>query len=152
MFRIPKKTIPPLLRGLKIASAVIAALQAITITVIVSIDQLRKLRQTGKPGGYPQVDNEPLRVDRSRLKTYTDGETLYRDMLAAIDGAKERVFFETFIWKSDEIGQQFKEALIRAAERGAEVYIIWDHFGNLVVSPRFFRFPRLKICTSCGIR
>ena len=144
MFRIPKKTIPPLLRGLKIAGAVIASLQAIAISVIVSIDQLRKLRQTGKPGGYPQVDNEPLRVDRSRLKTYTDGETLYRDMLAAIDGAKERIFFETFIWKSDEIGQQFKEALIRAAKRGAEVYIIWDHFGNLVVSPRFFRFPRLK--------
>ncbi len=144
MFRIPKKTIPPLLRGLKIVGAVIATLQAITVTVIVAIDQLRKLRQTGKPGGYPQIESQPIRVDRSRLKVYMDGENLYRDMLAAIEGAKERVFFETFIWKSDEIGQQFKDALIRAAERGAEVYIIWDHFGNLVVSPRFFRFPRLK--------
>lgn len=144
MLRIPKKTIPPLLRGLKIVSAVIATLQAMTVTVIVAIDQLRKLRQTGKPGGYPQIENQPIRVDRSRLKTYMDGETLYRDMLLAIEGAKERVFFETFIWKSDEIGQEFKDALIRAAERGAEVYIIWDRFGNLVVDPRFFRFPKLK--------
>ena len=144
MLRIPKKTIPPLLRGLKIVSAVIATLQAMTVTVIVAIDQLRKLRQTGKPGGYPQIENQPIRVDRSRLKTYMDGETLYRDMLLAIEGAKERVFFETFIWKSDDIGQEFKDALIRAAERGAEVYIIWDRFGNLVVDPRFFRFPKLK--------
>ncbi|MFR9287853.1 phospholipase D-like domain-containing protein, partial [Varibaculum cambriense] len=144
MLRIPKKTIPPLLRGLKIVAAVIATLQAATVTVIVAIDQLRKLRQTGKPGGYPQIKPQPIRVDRSCLKTYMDGETLYRDMLAAIEGAKERVFFETFIWKSDEIGQEFKDALIRAAERGAEVYIIWDRFGNMVVDPRFFRFPRLK--------
>lgn len=144
MLRIPKKTIPPLLRGLKIVAAVIATLQAMTVTVIVAIDQLRKLRQTGKPGGYPQIKSQPIRVDRSRLKTYMDGETLYRDMLAAIEGAKERVFFETFIWKSDEIGQEFKDALIRAAQRGAEVYIIWDRFGNMVVDPRFFHFPRLK--------
>lgn len=144
MLRIPKKTIPPLLRGLKIVAAVIATLQAATVTVIVAIDQLRKLRQTGKPGGYPQIKPQPIRVDRSCLKTYMDGETLYRDMLAAIEGAKERVFFETFIWKSDEIGQEFKDALIRAAERGAEVYIIWDRFGNMVVDPRFFHFPRLK--------
>ena len=144
MLRIPKKTIPPLLRGLKIVATVIATLQAATVTVIVAIDQLRKLRQTGKPGGYPQIKTQPIRVDRSCLKTYMDGETLYRDMLAAIEGAKERVFFETFIWKSDEIGQEFKDALIRAAERGAEVYISWDRFGNMVVDPRFFRFPRLK--------
>lgn len=144
MFKIPKKTVPRLIRGLKILGALIATLQAITVSVIVAIDQLRKLRQTGKPDGYPRISAPPMRVDRSCLNIYMDGETLYRDMLAAIEGAKERVFFETFIWKSDEIGQEFKDALIRAAERGAEVYIIWDRFGNLVVDPRFFRFPRLK--------
>lgn len=144
MLKIPKKTVPRLIRGLKILGALIASLQAITVSVIVAIDQLRKLRQTGKPDGYPRISALPMRVDRSRLNIYMDGETLYRDMLAAIDGARERVFFETFIWKSDEIGKQFKDALIRAAERGAEVYIIWDRFGNLVVDPRFFRFPRLK--------
>ena len=39
-------------------------------------------------------------------------------MLGAIRQAKEEIFFETFIWKSDAIGQSFKRALIEAADRG----------------------------------
>ncbi len=62
-------------------------------------------------------------------------------MVESIDDAKERVFFETFIWKGDEWGQRIKDALIRAAERGVEVYVCWDAFGNMVVNPRFYTFP-----------
>ena len=62
-------------------------------------------------------------------------------MLAAIDGAQRQILFETYIWKGDEIGEQFKAALAAAADRGVEVYCIYDGFANLVVSPRFKRFP-----------
>ena len=56
-------------------------------------------------------------------------------MLAAIDGAQKQILFETYIWKGDEIGEQFKKALTAAADRGVEVYCIYDGFANLVVSP-----------------
>ena len=75
------------------------------------------------------------------ITVYTYGKDLYEDMLAAISGAQEVIYFETFIWKSDEVGQKFKDALIDAAERGVKVYITYDTFANLVVRLAFFQFP-----------
>ncbi len=67
-------------------------------------------------------------------------------MLAAIRGAKTRVFLETFIWKSDETGRRFKEALAEAAERGVEVFVVYDGFANLVVPRSFYRFhPKIHV-------
>jgi cardiolipin synthase len=67
-------------------------------------------------------------------------------MLAAIDSAEQRILFETYIWKGDDMGERFKQALSRAAGRGVEVYAVYDGFANLVVSPLFKRFgPRLKV-------
>src|SRR6266545_2407034 len=54
---------------------------------------------------------------------------------------RETIFFETFIWKGDPIGQTFKERLARKAAEGVNVYVIFDSFANLVVPPRFKRFP-----------
>jgi cardiolipin synthase len=62
-------------------------------------------------------------------------------MIAAIDGAQETIFFETFIWKGDALGVLFKERLERKAAAGVQVYVIFDSFANLVVPPRFKRFP-----------
>jgi cardiolipin synthase A/B len=62
-------------------------------------------------------------------------------MLAAIDGARQAIYLETFLWKGDETGQRFKECLVRKASEGVEVYVVYDHFGNLVVPPAFKMFP-----------
>ena len=71
----------------------------------------RKLRR------FPYSPAKPVAVGQDEVTVYTFGEELYRDMLAAIDGARKVVNFETYIWKSDEVGEAFKEALGRAAAR-----------------------------------
>ncbi|MDO5067341.1 MAG: phospholipase D-like domain-containing protein [Propionibacteriaceae bacterium] len=91
---------------------------------------------------FPATPAEPLAMGPDQVTIYTYGEDLYRDMLAAIDGAQQVIHFETFIWKNDEVGEQFKAALGRAAARGVEVYVIWDGFANLVVPHRFFHMPQ----------
>ena len=75
------------------------------------------------------------------ITTYTFGKDLYADMLAAIEGAERQILFETYIWKGDAVGERFKAALADAADRGVEVYCIYDGFANLVVKPAFKRFP-----------
>ncbi len=80
-------------------------------------------------------------VGDGEITTYTFGTDLYEDMLAAIEGAEKQVLFETYIWKGDEVGERFKTALVAAAERGVDVHCIYDGFANLVVSPKFLRFP-----------
>src|SRR5699024_8302082 len=99
----------------------------------------RKRNRTS--ASFPRVAPHTVTAGGSEVTLYTYGEDLYYDMLQAIRQAKERVYFETFIWKSDRIGQSFKEALIEAAERGVEVYVIYDAFANLVVPPSFFQLP-----------
>ncbi len=91
--------------------------------------------------GFPRTPPASVDVAGSRVTTYTYGADLFGDMLAAIRAAKHSIYFETFIWRGDEVGQSFKDALIEAASRGVDVYVIYDAFANLVVSPRFFRFP-----------
>src|SRR5262245_14144956 len=103
------------------------------------VDSYRRRGKKAKP--FPVTAPREAKVGDGTLTTYTFGQDLFEDMIAAIDGAQRQVLFETYIWKGDEIGERFKAALARAADRGVEVYCIYDAFANLVVSPRFKRFP-----------
>jgi len=121
-------------------------LTAIVLIVVVLMvaSKLRKEKRDRDVDAYPYI-NPPVTVPigkGSRATTYTYGEQLYAAMLKAIESARERILFETYIFKSDAVGQRFKEALIDAADRGVQVYVIYDAFANLVVNPRFFRFPK----------
>jgi cardiolipin synthase len=98
-------------------------------------------RRGKKPKPFPTTPPRTVQIGGGTVTTYTFGTDLYDDMLAAIEGARRQILFETYIWKGDEVGERFKAALAAAADRGVEVYVIYDGFANLVVSPRFKRFP-----------
>nr|WP_246377884.1 phospholipase D-like domain-containing protein [Nocardioides ginsengisegetis] len=98
-------------------------------------------RRGKKPRPFPTTPPRTVVIGDGTVTTYTFGKDLFDDMLAAIEGARRQILFETYIWKGDEIGERFKAALAAAADRGVEVYCIYDGFANLVVSPRFKRFP-----------
>ncbi len=118
------------------------ATQALVISILVGVDSWRKRNHL--QGQFPRTRPAPVKVGDSEVQVYTYGEDLYAAMLDTIRHAQKRVVLETFIWKDDAIGRQFKQELICAAERGVEVYIIFDSFANLVVPRRFKRFPRLR--------
>jgi cardiolipin synthase len=103
-------------------------------------------RRGKKPKPFPVSGPDTVPVGDGEITTYTFGRDLYDDMLAAIDGAKKQILFETYIWKGDDIGWKFKTALTAAAARGVDVHCIYDGFANMVVSPAFKRFsPSLKV-------
>lgn len=137
-----RNTYSTAIKAIKIGSISLVTAQMLAGGTLAAVDMLRKFRSTDTPEGYPILEPEQIRVGDNTLTPYMEGYSLYRDMLDAIDNAQYFVCFETFIWKNDAVGRLFKKALIRAAKRGVEVYIIWDTFGNLVVNPFFFSFPR----------
>jgi cardiolipin synthase len=110
------------------------------IATLMGIDAWRK-RVRPRSNKFPRV--EPIDVDvlDSTATIYTFGEDLYADMLAAIRSAQRTVLFESYIVKNDSLGEEFKQALIEAAERGVSVHVVYDGFANLVVPRRFFAFP-----------
>ncbi|CAM3609515.1 phosphatidylserine/phosphatidylglycerophosphate/ cardiolipin synthase family protein [Occultella aeris] len=122
---------------------------AATVTVhlgaavtVMTVDHMRK-RRTPLTGEFPRTAPRTMPVADSEVTTFTYGADVFDAMLDSINNAKHTILFETYIWKADEVGHQFKEALIAAARRGVNVYLIWDTFGNLVVDPRFYRMPDL---------
>ena len=96
-------------------------------------------RRNKKPKPFPVTHPETVTVGAGEITTYTFGQHLYDDMLAAIEGAQKQILFETYIWKGDATGRRFRDALARAADRGVTVRVIWDEFANLVVPRSFFK-------------
>ncbi len=64
------------------------------------------------------------------------GDEAYPAMLAAIAGARRSIALATFIFRPDEVGTAFVDALIAARQRGVEVRVLVDGIGSgYFVSP-----------------
>jgi cardiolipin synthase len=126
-------------RAVALGAATTVATELLTAIVVTLIaGQWRRRR---KPGGFPYLEPQTVDVAGNTLTVYTYGRHLYDAMIEAIDQAEDYVYLETFIWKSDEVGQRFLDAVTRAADRGVRVACLYDVFANIVVPAAFFRFP-----------
>lgn len=67
------------------------------------------------------------------------GEIAYRRMLALIDGARESIRCETYIWRDDAVGERFRAALTRAAARGVQVRVLVDGVGSSSLPSHYWR-------------
>ncbi|WP_430390279.1 phospholipase D-like domain-containing protein [Dyella sp. 20L07] len=61
--------------------------------------------------------------------------------LAAIRGARQRVWLENYIIRDDAVGLAFREALIECAQRGVQVAVIYDWLGCMGQSRASFWAP-----------
>ncbi len=111
-------------------------LQVLTVAVLLVIAALGKRRK--HEVSFPHDPFEEMQVGENFLHLYAYGRDLYDAMLEAIDAAQESIYIETYIWKDDAVGQEFRMHLARKAAEGVAVYVIFDRFGNLVV-PRAFK-------------
>jgi len=129
-------------RTLTLLRHTLFAILGVPVALAAALTLVDSYRRRGKkPKPFPTTPPREVHIGDGAVTTYTFGQDLYDDMLAAIRGAKRQILFETYIWKGDEVGEQFKRALIEAAASGVDVYVIYDGFANLVVSPAFKRFP-----------
>ena len=58
-----------------------------------------------------------------------NGDQVFPAMLEAIDNARERVSFETYVYEKGQVADSFTSALERAAQRGVDVRVIVDSVG-----------------------
>ncbi|WP_435741371.1 phospholipase D-like domain-containing protein [Nocardioides sp. SYSU DS0663] len=129
-------------RALRLLNRTLLTVFGIQLAIAIGMSLVDSYRRRGKrPKPFPVTPPRTVPVGDGEVTTYTFGKDLYEDMIAAIEGARRQVLFETYIWKGDAVGERFKQALVDAADRGVEVYCIYDGFANLVVSPRFKQFP-----------
>ena len=66
------------------------------------------------------------------------GDEIFPNMLAAIGAAQESIRLETYIYAGDDLGKQFREALINACQRDVKVSILLDAFGSQSLATNFW--------------
>jgi cardiolipin synthase A/B len=59
-------------------------------------------------------------------------------MLQAIHQAQVSICLEMYIYSASPIGEQFREALVRASERGLHVRVLIDAWGSMTLPDRFW--------------
>ncbi len=127
-----------------ILSGVVVVVQGLLIAALAIMAEVRKRR--APPASFPHVPEQVSTVDNNAVSIFVYGQDLYDSMLEAIDSAQHSIYFETFIWKGDRLGQAFKKHLECKAAAGVQVYVIYDSFANLVVPPSFKRFaPQVHV-------
>jgi cardiolipin synthase A/B len=118
---------------------------------------VRKLGRRGHPFEPDQLEQEHRRADPhheaighlTRLRSVADhvtrlpmlpgnqiiplhnGEEAYPRMLEAIENARRSVTLATYIFRWDDVGHQFVDALGKAADRGVRVHVLLDGIGAL---------------------
>jgi len=66
------------------------------------------------------------------------GDEVFPAMLAAIDSAKRSVSLEIYNFQDSPVGIRFREALVRACERGARVRVLVDAVGSYFLPVKFW--------------
>jgi cardiolipin synthase A/B len=61
---------------------------------------------------------------------HTNGDQAFPAMLGAIERAKERISFESYIYEKGDVGEKFTAAFEAAAKRGVRVRMVLDSMGS----------------------
>ena len=77
-------------------------------------------------------------ITGNRVFLLVDGEDTFDAMLVAIEGAKNHVNLETYIFQNDGVGRVFADLLLRKRAQGVEVNLIYDSFGSRSTRNSFF--------------
>ena len=77
-------------------------------------------------------------IDGNKCTLLFDGPQTMGEMLKAINGARNNINLETYIFDQDELGLQFADALIAKRLAGLTVNILYDSVGTLGVPAEFF--------------
>src|ERR687890_2457082 len=85
-----------------------------------------------------RASDAPLR-EGNRLRLLKDGPNTYDDWLAEIARAERWVHLENYIFRADEVGHRFAEALCEKAAQGVRVRVVYDWFGCLDTPRAFWR-------------
>ena len=71
------------------------------------------------------------------LELIPSGEPYFDRLLRIINEARQLIHFQVYIFDEDDTGKEVAAALIKARERGVEVFLTVDSYGSKDLSPGF---------------
>lgn len=105
-------------------------------------DYLKKLKKKDTYNASSELNKDVIMMNYKNCRSlYTvnnsiemifDGQELYKKMLDSIKSAKEFIHMQFYIFRSDESGTKFLDALCEKAKEGVEVKLQVDGMGNKI--------------------
>jgi len=123
----------PKARNVTIVVAVVLLLIGLALAIAQDQETLKvKTPLATDDSRYPNylatLLGRPLTAGDTYL-VHTNGEDAFPAMLEAIGDAKYRIAFETYIYSTGQVAEQFTNAFVAAAERGVSVRLVLDAVG-----------------------
>ena len=75
-------------------------------------------------------NSKALLTEYNHIDIYQTGETAFKSMIDAIESAVDSIHLEFYIISDDNIGNTIKNILIKKAQDGVEVRLIYDDVGS----------------------
>jgi cardiolipin synthase A/B len=75
----------------------------------------------------------------NELRLQFEGTNTFAAWLEAIEEARKFVYFENYLLRDDEVGREFRDALIRKARQGVPVHLIHDWLGCWATPRAYWR-------------
>lgn len=75
---------------------------------------------------------------KNRIHIFTDGNDLFHRMIEDIEAAKSSINIEFYTFYNDKIGNEMLDLLVKKAQEGVEVRVLYDSFGSLGTTRKFF--------------
>ena len=72
----------------------------------------------------------PAVIGGNKIEALLNGDEIFPAMLAAIRAAQKTITFESYIYWSEQIGEQFADALVDRARAGVNVHLLVDAVGS----------------------
>lgn len=83
-----------------------------------------------------RISDGPI-TGHNKSSVLSTAREAYDLMLRAMESAKEHIHIEFYIFREDEIGEQFQDVLIRKARQGIKVRLLCDGLGSHKLNRRF---------------
>lgn len=74
----------------------------------------------------------------NRIHIISDGKDLFHDLFEDIERAKKSIHIEFYTIYDDKIGNELLQLLIRKAQSGVAVRVLYDSWGSMGVRPKFY--------------
>lgn len=106
--------------------------------------QIERRYDTGSPDYFRALGVllGPPVVAGNRVEALQNGAEIFPAMLSAIRGARSTINFESYIYWSGRIGQEFADALAERARAGVRVHVLLDWLGSQKIDERLLETMR----------
>ncbi len=84
------------------------------------------------------VNDSAVLTQNNKVQIFTDGYDKFRTLLTDIMEAKDHIHLVYYIMRNDELGNELLNKLVKKAEEGVEIRVLYDAMGSRRLPRKFF--------------